>query len=115
MKINKWYILLFLISVMISAVSQVILKKSAGKTYTNKIREYLNIPVIMAYALFFMSSLLTVLAYTQVPLALGPVLETTGYIWVSVLGVLFLKEKIGRRKIIGMIVIIIGIIIFNVR
>ena len=115
MKINKWYILLFLISVMISAVSQVILKKSAGKTYTNKIREYLNIPVIIAYALFFMSSLLTVLAYPQVPLALGPVLETTGYIWVSVLGVLFLKEKIGRRKIIGMIIIVIGIIIFNVR
>lgn len=109
------YILLFLMSVFISSVSQIVLKKSANTTYKNKIREYLNVSVIIAYILFFMSSLLTVFAYRMVPLSMGSILEATGYIWVSVLGTVFLKEKLGKEKIVGMAMIILGIIVFNIR
>ena len=108
------YILIFLLSVFISSVSQIVLKESANKDYENKLKEYLNAPVIIAYVLFFASSLLTVLAYKEVPLSMGPILEATGYIWVSVLGTIFLKEKLGKDKIIGMAIIIAGIIIFNI-
>lgn len=108
------YIFLFLLSVFISSVSQIVLKKSANQKYESKIREYLNAPVMIAYALFFSSSLLTVLAYKMVPLSLGPVLEATGYVWVSVLGMIFLKEHLNKDKIIGMAVIILGIVIFNI-
>jgi len=44
---------------------------------------------------------------------MGPILEATGYVFVSVLGYFVLKEKIGKRKIIGLIIIISGIMIFN--
>ncbi len=114
MKNECIFIFIFLFSVLISAISQVILKKSASKQYESKLREYLNIPVIAAYGLFFISSLFTVLAYKGIPLSLGPILETTGYIWVSVLGTIFLKEKLVRDKIVGMAVIIFGIIVFNI-
>ena len=77
---NDVYIVIFLLSVLIAAISQILLKRSAGKQYTSKAREYLNVRVIAAYALFFLSSLLTVLAYRGVPLSMGPVLETTGYL-----------------------------------
>ena len=40
----------------ISAISQVILKKAAGKTYENKIREYVNLPVISAYTIFVVAN-----------------------------------------------------------
>lgn len=113
MKIDMIYVVVFLVSVFIASVSQIILKKSANKTYENKLQEYLNLPVITAYGLFFGSSLLTVLAYKGVPLSLGPILEATGYIWVAVLGFLFLKEKISKKKIIGMAIIVAGIIVFN--
>lgn len=113
MQIKIIYIILFLLSVFISSVSQIVLKNSANHTYENKIKEYLNLPVIIAYALFFSSSLLTVLAYKEVPLSMGPILEATGYIWVSVLGMMFLKEKLGKDKIIGMAMIVLGIIVFN--
>lgn len=109
------YIILFLISVFISSASQILLKKSAGKTYENIIKEYLNFPVILAYSLFFCSSLLTVLAYKYVPLSMGPILEATGYLWVAVLGFFFLKEKINKKKIMGLCVIVLGIIIFNLK
>ena len=107
------YVIIFLISVFISSVSQIILKKSANKTYDSKIKEYMNAPVIIAYALFFGASLLTVLAYRGVPLSMGAILEATGYVWVSLLGMLILKEKLERRKVIGLAVIILGVLIFN--
>ena len=114
MKFEMLYIILFLVSVFISSVSQIMLKKSADKQYDSKLREYMNPGVIVAYGLFFMSSLLTVLAYKFVPLSLGPILEASGYIYVAVLGVIFLKEHMSKKKLVGMICILLGIIIFNI-
>ena len=114
MKVNLVYIFVFLTSVFVASVSQIVLKKSANKTYENKLQEYMNVPVILAYGLFFGSSLLTVLAYKGVPLSLGPILDASGYIWVSVLGAIFLKEHISKKKILGMAIIILGIIVFNI-
>ena len=111
---NVVYICVFIGSVFIASVSQILLKLSADKTYDSKIKEYLNPQVIVAYALFFLSSLVTVLAYKYVPLSLGPVLEATGYIFVGVLGIVILKEKMQKQKLIGMIIIIAGIILFNI-
>lgn len=107
------YILMFLFSVFISSVSQIILKTSAGKKYDNPLQEYLNPKVIIAYGIFFVSSLCTILAYRFVPYSLGPILEASGYIFVSVLGYFVLHEKIGKRKMIGLIIILLGIFIFN--
>ena len=111
---NYIYVGIFLISVLVSSLSQILLKISAGKTYDSKIKEYLNAPVIIAYGLFFLSTVVTVLAYKYVDLSLGPVLEATGYIWVTLLGYLILKEKVSRKKLLGLVVIIVGIIVFNV-
>ena len=48
-------------------------------------------------------------AYKYVPLSMGPVLESSAYIFVTVLSYVFLHEKIGKRKALGMACIIIGI------
>ena len=111
---NDVYIVIFLLSVLIAAISQLLLKRSAGKQYTSKAREYLNVRVIAAYALFFLSSLLTVLAYRGVPLSMGPVLETTGYLWVTIMGRLILKEKVSMRKLTGLAVIVLGVILSGI-
>ena len=108
------YIGMFLFSVFISSVSQIMLTASAGKEYDSKRKEYLNLPVITAYGLFFLSTVATVFAYKYVNLSFGPVLEATGYIWVTLLGSLILKEKVGKKKIAGLAVIIVGIIVFNI-
>lgn len=105
--------LVFVVSVLISSISQVMLKTSANKSYSDRIKEYLNPTVIIAYCLFFLSTLITVFAYKVVPLSLGPVLESTGYIFVAVLGVVLLKEKMSRRKLFGMILILAGIALFS--
>lgn len=108
------YICMFLGSVLISSFSQILLKKTAEYTYESKMREYLNARVILAYGLFFSSTLITLYAYKVIPLSMGPILEASGYVWVAILSWLFLKEKIKAKKTIGLLVIIAGIVIFAV-
>lgn len=95
----------------ISSVSQIMLKKSAQKTYPSKIAEYLNPLVIIAYAMFFGCTLLTMYGLKAVPLSLAPALEATGYIFVALLSFIFLKEKLTLRQILGMVLIAAGIVI----
>ena len=102
-----------LISVFISSVSQILLKKAANKTYSSSLKEYLNPLVIGAYAMFFTSVVLTMLALKTVPLSMSPILESTGYIFVSLLGYFFLKERFSKRKILGFGLILAGVILFS--
>lgn len=104
---------IYLVSILISVVSQILLKVSANKTYSSPIREYLNPYVICAYGMFFLSTILTMLALKYVPLSAAPVLESLSYILVAVLGYLVLKESFGKGKLLGMAVILLGVIIFN--
>ncbi len=108
------YIIMFCVSVFISSVSQVMLKTSANCTHENKIRELLNFRVIFAYGLFFCATFLTMLAYKKVPLSLGAVLETFGYVYVTILSGLILKENITRQKIVAMVLIVAGIIVYSI-
>jgi drug/metabolite transporter (DMT)-like permease len=107
------YSLIYVFAVFISAVSQIMLKISAKKSYKSKIREYMNPLVIISYGLFFGCTLITMLAYRKVPLSMGQILESSGYIFVTVLGTTILKEKLSRKKMIGMAVILVGIFVFT--
>lgn len=106
--------LIFVFGVFISSVSQVILKKSSNIKYDNPIREYLNVRVIVAYGIFFMATLLTIFAYKVIPLSMGPILDATGYIFVTIFGVTIFKESLNSKKIIALALILIGIGIYAV-
>ncbi|MCR5420268.1 MAG: multidrug ABC transporter [Lachnospiraceae bacterium] len=108
---SPFHIIIYVFSVFISSVSQIILKTSANINYENRIKEYLNPRVIIAYGIFFIATFITIYAYKGIPLSVGPILETTGYLWVTLLGYFVLKEKISKRKITGLLIVIIGIII----
>ena len=102
-----------ILSVSIASISQVLLKKSAVREYNNKIREYLNIYVITGYLLLFLSMVLTIIAYKNLPYLSVAMVEVLGFIFVPILSKLFFKENISKKKIIGIMLIMIGIIIYN--
>lgn len=106
------YSCILLLGVFISAVSQVMLKKAAQKTYKNAIKEYLNPLVIIAYIIFIGTTFLSIMAYKGIPLSLGAVLEATSYIYVTIFGVTIFKEKIRMKKIVALGLIIAGILIY---
>ena len=107
------YAVLILIGTFISSVAQVMLKKAARRQYASFWQEYLNPRVIVAYAIFFGASLLSVLAYRAVPLSMGPILEATGYIYVTVFGVLIFHEKLSPRKLAALGLILGGIVVYS--
>ena len=106
--------LLMIVGVFINSVSQMMLKKSAMKTYPSKLREYLNWLVIGAYFISTAVTLLFSYTYKGIPLSLGPVLEASGYIFVTFWGLTVFGEKLNRKKVIALGMIIVGIVISSV-
>ena len=106
------YFMIYLTGVFLGAVSQIMLKKEAMKPHKNFLAEYLNVNVIVSYGIFFGCTLLTLLAYRGIPMNWGPVLETAGYLFVTILGALILKERITPKKVAALGVIVFGILVY---
>ena len=59
-----------------------------------------------------MSTILTILAFKGLDYKNGPIIESTGYVFIMILSRIFLKEKITKNKILGNSLILFGILIF---
>lgn len=106
------YLILYLVSIFLASVSQVLLKKAAQREHKSIIAEYLDCRVILGYCIFLLCTALTMFAYRGIPMSLGPVLETTGYLYVTLFGVVIFKEKITIKKLTALVIILIGILIY---
>ncbi|MBP3894458.1 MAG: multidrug ABC transporter [Atopobiaceae bacterium] len=106
-------VLIALFGVFISSISQVMLKKSAMAKHDSALGEYLNPLVIGAYALFVGATLCSVIAFRQIPLSMGPILDATGYFYVVLFGITIFHEKIDRTKILALAIIIAGVLIYS--
>ncbi len=104
-------VLIYLFTPLISAASQLMLKKAADNPAYTGVRFYVNPLVIAAYALFFGCMVANVFALRTLDLTVASVLEASGFLYVMVLGALFLKEKITARKLIGNALIVAGILV----
>lgn len=105
-------ILLLFISVFISSISQIILKKAANKEYSSFIKSYMNIRVIGAYCIFFAAVLIDLYAFKFVPVSFVPVIESTSYFFIIILSRIFLHEKLTLKQIIGISIIMLGVFLY---
>ena len=101
----------FLLGVLISSFSQILLKTSAGQNGISGIKAYLNPFVIISYSLFVFSTLLSLLCLKFIPLSKAPVLDSASYIFVAVLSRFFFNEKLNTKKILGFAFIVTGIFV----
>lgn len=106
------HMIILIVSVLIASFSQILLKKSAEKTYDSYIREYLNVYVILGYGMMFVSMFLTIIAYAGMEFTGVQIVEASGYIMVLILSYFFFKEKITKRKLLGMLFIFAGIAVY---
>ena len=98
----------------IASVSQVILKMAASKNYSSRVRALLNAKVILAYGLFFSTTILTIFALRYIPITMCAALEATGQIFVPLMSCVCLGEKISKKRFLGMTLIVLGIVIFSI-
>lgn len=111
--IIKYYLIAF-IAVIITAISQVLLKVGAIRGMNKDlIRSFFNIFTLSGYLLFFLVTLLNLYAFKVIPMKMVIVLLPFTFILVGFFSYLFLGEKISRIQIISSITIVAGIIVFN--
>ena len=108
-----WNLALILFGVLISAGSQILLKKAALKSYDKWYQQYLNPLVIGAYAIFFASTLTNVIALRVVPLTWEPIWNSASHVFVVALAYLLMGERPGKRKLLGLGAILTGIALFS--
>ena len=108
------YLLLGVFSVFVASLSQTLLKWESGREHKNLIREYLNVGVIGGYGLLALSMLLTMFAYKKLPLSMTPAFECFSYIFVTIFGVTVFHEKVTRKKLLALGLIVTGILVFTI-
>ena len=82
--------------------------------YKSLVGEYLNPLVLLAYILFLGTTMLSVLAYRVIPLSMGPILESTSYIYVTIFGVVIFKERLNKQKLMALFFILGGIWVYSI-
>jgi len=110
---NSVFFAVAVLSVVISAFSQILLKMGANKDYPNKIREYLNPYVIGGYSLFLVTTVLTLVVYSGLDYLSLPIIVALGYILVPVLSYLFFRERFSPRKVAGILCILAGVLVYH--
>lgn len=105
--------IIMIVCELVSAASQMLLKKSAGMAHESRIREYLNPWVISGYLLLFAAMFMTIRAYAYADQYMHvPMLETFGYVFVLIMGRIFYKDKITGTRLLGMALILTGILVY---
>lgn len=106
-------ILLLGISALIASISQILLKHSATKTYENHIKEYVNPWVISGYFLLFATTIINLFAYKKIEYKYGAIMETLAFVFVIFFSRILFQEKITKKKLLGSVLILAGIVVFN--
>lgn len=107
------YIAIAFFSCFLSALAQILLKKSAGKTRHSIIGEYFNLYVLGGYTITASCIVLMIVAYKGLPLKYGVAIESSVYFFIMIFSRIFLNETITIKRSIGVSVIVIGILIFS--
>jgi len=107
------YVLLMAMSNLIAGFSQILLKKAAVKPTKRWIDQYLNPLVIVAYGLFFGSTIFSMLGYKGLPLSMTPVFNALSQLIVALLAYLFLRERPSKQRLLGLAVVVLGIVVFS--
>ncbi|MDD4309066.1 MAG: EamA family transporter [Candidatus Cloacimonetes bacterium] len=105
--------LIMMASVAIGSLAQIPLKKSAQKTSSLNARYFINLYTAVGYGMMFIASILSFWAIRKLGIQLAAMIETTGYIYIMLIGYFVFKEKITLRKLFACALIICGIIIYT--
>lgn len=107
-----YYVFVVLV-VFASACSQMLLKKGASIKYNSFIRQYLNPWVISGYGIMGLAVIVNIFCMSKgVKVKELSIIESLSYLFVPCLSWMFFEERITKRKMLAIGLILIGIIIF---
>ncbi|MNE75159.1 EamA-like transporter family protein [compost metagenome] len=105
-------ILVILILVLVNSIAQVLLKLGSTKTGNTAI-SLINIYILLGYALFFVSTILSVYLLKLMELKNFTLIISLNYVGTLILSRFFLKERFTVKKITATALIVLGVVYFN--
>ena len=110
METQLWAIGLVLLACFLGSFGPIMLKKASGKI-SFKIRDIIkNYYLISGFLFYGIGTILFVPALKGGELSVLYPLVAITYVWVSLWSVKFLKEKMNKKKWIGVMLVIIGVV-----
>jgi len=109
MATQLWAIGLVVLATVIGAFGPILLKKASAKKLSNIKSLMANYPLFGGVALYGISTILFIPALKGGELSVLYPFVALVYIWVSLLSVKFLGEKMNKYKWIGIFLIILGV------
>jgi drug/metabolite transporter (DMT)-like permease len=108
-------LVLVFLAVILTGISQILLKTGSESRCGNtpSFKAYLNKYTISAYVIFLIVTIISVIALIEVPLKLFSTIASLNFVVVALLSWVFLKEEMNRGMVAGILLIVSGIIVFN--
>jgi multidrug transporter EmrE-like cation transporter len=107
------YLVFAFAAIILTGFSQLLLKIGT-RYHRTPISIYVNPSSIAGYCLFLVASICSVLALKGLDLKLLYALASLNYGVAVILSRVFLHESLDRKKIVAVLIIILGIIMFNI-
>ena len=109
MKTQLGAIVLVIIGTFIGMFAPVLLKKASGEFNRNLFQQLKNFNLILGLVLYVLSAIVFVISLRGGDLSLLYPLVSVSYVWVSLLSIKFLREKMNKYKWTGIAFIILGV------
>ncbi|KLU57435.1 hypothetical protein EL84_02665 [Paenibacillus sp. VT-400] len=106
-------IILSTLLVLINSLAQILLKLGAMRSRESKAILSINIPILIGYFLFLVTTVLSVYLLKVIPLKNFTLIIALNYIVTLLFSYIILKEKLSRQKFLASFMIIVGVIVFN--
>lgn len=107
------YYLLTLVVVLFTSIGHLLLKIATSRVAASGGRLYTHPLSIVAYVIFAVVALLSIYAMKGLDLKVFFALNSLTYICIPLLALLVLRESFSRNKVIGVIIISLGVLLFN--
>ena len=106
---------IYTVSGLVAALSQLILKFAAMKPNGRQgLMQYLDYRIILSYGMLFATIFFNMIAMRYMPYKYAPVLASLSYVFMLILGRFVLHEEIGKKRMIGIILIFLGMFVFQI-
>ena len=105
-------IILLVVMVFVSSLTQIMLKKEANKKTKSIVRKFINFNVLFSYFIYFVIAFINVFLYRNIDYGVIIVVESFSYVFILLLSRVILKEKITKLQILGVLLINIGIYLY---
>lgn len=108
MTINLLIFALLIVMTLLGSVAAFFLKKASD--YKNIIELIKNINLYIGAGLYLLSAIINIVVLRFLDYSMVLPLTSITYVWTMIISYLFLKEKVGIKKLIGVSFIVIGCI-----